>query len=61
MSSINKDMGVSCLVITGAGKSFSSGGNVKEMRDRTGLFGGNPAEVPAGQSGVMGLLRVRKP
>ena len=28
---INKDMGVSCLVITGAGKSFSSGGNVKDM------------------------------
>lgn len=50
---INKDMGVSCLVITGAGKSFSSGGNVKEMRDRTGLFGGNPAEVRRGyQHGI---------
>jgi enoyl-CoA hydratase/carnithine racemase len=31
-----------------AGDSFSSGGNVKEMRDRTGLFGGTPAEIRRG-------------
>ncbi len=50
---VNKDMSVSCVVITGAGKSFSSGGNVKEMRDRTGLFGGNPAEIRRGyQHGI---------
>lgn len=50
---VNKDMSVSCVVVTGAGKSFSSGGNVKEMRDRTGLFGGNPAEIRRGyQHGI---------
>jgi enoyl-CoA hydratase/carnithine racemase len=50
---INRDMSVSCVVLTGAGKGFSSGGNVKEMRDRTGLFGGIPAEIRRGyQHGI---------
>ena len=42
---INNDQSVSCVIITGAGKSFSSGGNVKEMAQKTGMFGGIPAEV----------------
>ena len=42
---INHDPSVSCVIITGAGKSFSSGGNVKEMAQKTGMFGGIPAEV----------------
>ncbi|MGJ8687042.1 MAG: enoyl-CoA hydratase-related protein [Spongiibacteraceae bacterium] len=41
----NGNPDISCLIITGAGKAFSSGGNVKEMRDRTGMFGGSPAEI----------------
>jgi len=45
---INADLSVSCVVITGAGKGFSSGGNVKEMKERTGLFGGSPAEIRRG-------------
>ncbi|WP_430396111.1 crotonase/enoyl-CoA hydratase family protein [Ferrovibrio sp.] len=50
---INADMSVCCVVITGAGKSFSSGGNVKEMRERTGLFGGTPLEARRGyQHGI---------
>ena len=45
---INQDMSVCSVIVTGAGESFSSGGNVKEMRDRTGLFGGTPAEIRRG-------------
>lgn len=45
---INQDLSVRCVVLTGAGEGFSSGGNVKEMKDRTGLFGGSPAEVRRG-------------
>lgn len=34
-----------CLIITGAGKGFSSGGNIKEMIDKRGMFGGSPADI----------------
>jgi enoyl-CoA hydratase/carnithine racemase len=42
---INQDLSVHCVILTGAGEGFSSGGNVKEMKDRKGLFGGSPAEI----------------
>lgn len=35
---INQDLSVGCVIVTGAGKSFSSGGNVKEMYEREGIF-----------------------
>ena len=42
---VNSRREVSVLIITGAGKAFSSGGNIKEMRDRQGTFGGRAAEI----------------
>ncbi len=42
---INADKNIRCAILTGAGKGFSAGGNVKAMRDRVGSFAGNPAEV----------------
>lgn len=42
---INADKSLRCAILTGAGKGFSAGGNVKAMRDRVGSFAGNPAEV----------------
>lgn len=42
---VNRNEAVSVLVITGAGKAFSAGGNIKDMRDRAGDFGGDVAEV----------------
>jgi len=31
---INSDLSVGCVILTGAGEGFSSGGNVKKMKDR---------------------------
>ncbi|MDX2418079.1 MAG: enoyl-CoA hydratase-related protein [Xanthomonadales bacterium] len=42
---INSESSISCLIITGNGKAFCSGGNIKEMRDDKGTFGGTPAQI----------------
>jgi 2-(1,2-epoxy-1,2-dihydrophenyl)acetyl-CoA isomerase len=42
---LNADLNVRAAVLTGAGSAFCSGGNVAEMRDRTGMFGGPPEQI----------------
>ena len=42
---INRDKNIRCAILTGAGKGFSAGGNVKAMRERIGSFAGSPAEI----------------
>jgi enoyl-CoA hydratase/carnithine racemase len=40
---VNQDTSISAVILTGAGSSFSAGGNLKKMRDRTGFA---PKETP---------------
>ncbi len=48
IAAVNADRTVRVVVLTAAGPAFSSGGNVKHMRDRVGMFGGAPAELRDG-------------
>ena len=53
---LNADTGVRAAVLTGAGSAFCSGGNVAEMRDRTGMFGGSPEQIA--QNYRQGIQRI---
>lgn len=55
---VNADTTVRALIVTGSGSTFSSGGNLKHMRDRQGMFAGTPAEIRVGyQRGIQRIPR----
>jgi enoyl-CoA hydratase/carnithine racemase len=41
----NFETALSVLIITGDGSAFCSGGNIKEMHDRSGIFSGSPISI----------------
>lgn len=54
---ISRDASVRCVILTGKGKSFSAGGNVKDMRERKGMFADR--SVPAQrQDYLYGIQRI---
>ena len=54
---INADQSVRVAILTGAGSAFSSGGNVKDMKDKAGMFGGSANEIREGyRKGYSGSL-----
>ena len=55
---LNADLQIRAAVLTGAGSAFCSGGNVAEMRNRTGMFAGSPAQIAANyRAGIQRIPR----
>jgi enoyl-CoA hydratase/carnithine racemase len=58
VEAVNRDTGIAAVILTGAGRYFSAGGNVREMRDRKGVFGQHPLDQRHGYtSGIQRIPR----
>lgn len=63
---IQRDVTVGAVILTGAGEAFSSGDNIKHMRDKQGSFGGDVIAVrekykPGIQRLILALYNLEAP
>jgi enoyl-CoA hydratase/carnithine racemase len=42
---VTRDASVRAVILTGSGKAFCAGGNIKHMREKAGMFGGSPFSI----------------
>ncbi|EAT12244.1 crotonase/enoyl-CoA hydratase family protein [Bermanella marisrubri] len=45
LNEVEQDSEIRCLIITGAGSAFSSGGNIKHMLNKEGMFAGDANDI----------------
>jgi enoyl-CoA hydratase/carnithine racemase len=53
---INEDLSVRTVILTGEGSAFCSGGNLREMREKKGMFAGTAHEI--GNQYRLGIQRI---
>lgn len=56
IDAVNLDTSVAAVILTGAGRFFSAGGNIREMLDKHGVFGLEPLHQRHGY--VAGIQRI---
>ncbi|WP_298500207.1 enoyl-CoA hydratase-related protein [uncultured Maritimibacter sp.] len=56
LAAINGDSTVKVAILTGKGASFCAGGNIKDMKAKTGFMAGSPTEMAEGYR--RGLQRI---
>ena len=55
---LTSDLGIRAAVLTGAGSAFCAGGNVAQMRERSGMFAGSPTQITANyKAGIQRIPR----